>query len=275
MLWKGKGFSLSQTLECGQCFRYHKEDERYTVIAGHRAAVLGQEGDSILFYEGKEEDVPFWHHYFDWDREYEAIKKRLVEKDAVMREAIGFCGGIHILNQDFFEMLISFILSQNNNIKRIQGMTERLCRAYGTEMENFFAFPTAEQLASVTEADYRALGFGFRARYAEDAVRCVLNGGYSREELEGLSTEKLRERLMKICGVGQKVADCIMLFSLGRYEVFPADVWIKRIMSEVYFGGKEISPKTLQEEAKKRFGKDAGFAQQYLFHYGRCAKTGK
>ena len=274
-IWQCPDFSLSQTLECGQCFRYQKEkDDCYTVISGHRVITLRQEGDSIIFYGG--EDIPFWKGYFDGDRNYGEIKQRLCKDDLIMAEAISFAPGIRLLRQEFFEMLISFILSQNNHIPRIRGLIQRLSGEYGTPIDGgFYSFPTAQQLAGVSEETYRSLGCGFRSRYLVDAVDKVMAGDFSVEKLEKLSTEELRHRLMSICGVGQKVADCILLFSFGRYQVFPMDVWINRVYSHVYCDGKKLPAKELQKLAADRFGEDAGFAQQYLFHYGREMKIGK
>lgn len=275
VIWECPDFSLSQTLECGQCFRYRKEkDNCYTVISGQRVVTLGQEGDSIVFYS--EDDIPFWKGYFDGERNYGEIKQRLCKDDPIMAEAISFAPGIRLLRQEFFETLMSFILSQNNHIPRIRGLIQKLSEEYGTPTDDgFYSFPTPQQLERVSEDTYRSLGCGFRGRYMVDAVEKVLAGGFSSEELDKLSTEDLRHRLMSICGVGQKVADCIMLFSFGRYEVFPMDVWINRVYSHVYCGGEKITAKELQKLAAHRFGDDAGFAQQYLFHYGREKKIGK
>ena len=273
--WDCPDFSLSQTLECGQCFRYQKEDnDCYTVISGQRVVTLGQAGGSIVFYGG--EDISFWKGYFDGERNYGEIKQQLSRNDPVMSEAISFAPGIRILKQEFFEMLMSFILSQNNHIPRIRGLIQRLCGEYGTYIgTGRYSFPTPEQLSGVSEEEYRRLGCGFRARYLADAVEKVLAGGFRPEELDQLSTAELRQRLMSICGVGQKVADCILLFSFGRYEVFPMDVWINRVYSHAYCSGKKLSLLELQKSAAENFGENAGFAQQYLFHYGRNMKIGK
>lgn len=275
VLWHCPNFSLSQTLECGQCFRYRKENDNcYTVISGERVITLEQEGDSIVFYGG--EDIPFWKGYFDGDRNYGEIKGRLCKDDPVMAEAVLFAPGIRLLRQEFFETLMSFILSQNNHIPRIRGLIQKLSEEYGTPIDGeFYSFPTPQQLEGVTEEMYRGLGCGFRSRYMVDAVEKVLAGKFSGEEMEKLSTDELRQLLMSICGVGQKVADCILLFSFGRYEVFPMDVWINRVFSHIYCGGEKLSAKELQRLAAQRFGNDAGFAQQYLFHYGRKMKIGK
>ncbi len=277
ILWSGADFSLSETLESGQCFRFGKDTETgaYTAFAGDRAGVFMQEGPDIFLCEGRTEDIPFWRQYFDLERDYGTLKERLAASDAVMAEAISFAPGIHMLQQEFFETLISFILSQNNHIPRIRGLAAKLCAEYGKEMESWSAFPTPEELARADEESLRRLGCGFRAGYIVDAVKKVCAGGYAAEELERLETEELRARLMEIRGVGRKVADCVMLFSLGCYEVFPADVWIRRVMEAAYFSGEPLSLQALQEMAAARFGKDAGFAQQYLFYYGRIKKIGK
>ncbi len=277
ILWSGADFSLSETLESGQCFRFEKDAETgaYTAFAGNRAGVFMQEGPNVFLCEGRAEDIPFWRQYFDLERDYGMLKKRLAADDAVMAEAVSHAPGIHMLRQEFFETLISFILSQNNHIPRIRGLAAKLCAEYGKEMESWSAFPTPEELSRADEESLRRLGCGFRAGYIADAVEKVCAGGYAAEELEQLETEELRARLMEIRGVGRKVADCVMLFSLGRYEVFPADVWIRRVMETAYFGGEPLSLQALQEMAAVRFGKDAGFAQQYLFHYGRMNKIGK
>lgn len=277
ILWRGPDFSLAETLESGQCFRFEKNGEKgcYTVFAGDRAGVFMQKGKELFLCDGKMEDAPFWCQYFDLERDYGGLKKRLADGDSVMSEAAAFAPGIHLLRQEFFETLISFILSQNNHIPRIRGLISRLCIAYGKNMGGWYSFPTLERLARADEDSLRRLGCGFRAGYIMDAVKKVSAGGYSAEELEILPTKDLRVRLMEIRGVGQKVADCVMLFSLGRYEVFPADVWIRRIMEMAYLGGETVSLRALQEKAAECFGAEAGFAQQYLFHYGRMKKIGK
>lgn len=274
-IWICPDFSLSQTLESGQCFRYQKEkEEQYTVISGRRVAKLGQVGDSIVFFN--DADIEYWKGYFDGGRDYVAVKRRLSAHDPVLKQAIAFAPGVRILKQVFFETLLSFILSQNNHIPRIQGLIQRLSETYGEPLAGgLYAFPTPEALANVTEVDYRRLGCGFRGRYLEDAVRHVLAGGFSVAELEQLSTEELRSRLMEICGVGRKVADCVLLFSFGRHEVFPSDVWIQRVFSLAYHDGQKLSQKDLQRLAAERFGADAGFAQQYLFYYARENKIGR
>lgn len=273
--WHCPDFSLAETLECGQCFRYEKlEDNKYLVIANKKVITMHQEEENIFFHTN--EDIEFWKNYFHGDGDYSGIKKILSENDKIMVEAITYCSGIRLIRQEFFETLMSFIISQNNHIPRIRKLIALLSKTYGDHIiDDYYAFPTAEQLKSVTEETYRELGFGFRGRYLEDAVKLALTDDFNLERLKSLTTEELRNQLMVICGVGQKVADCILLFSFGRYEVFPCDVWIKRVFSYLYADNQELSQKELLKQAGDIFGEYAGFAQQYLFHYGRSNNLGK
>ncbi len=279
---KVNDFSLAQTLECGQCFRFKQTAEnQYTVIACQRILSIRQHDDSILFYDTTKEEIEqIWMDYFDFKRDYGEIQKKLCRKDTVMSTAVDFAPGIRILRQDFFECLISFIISQNNHIPRIKKNIEAISHAYGSFLgeiggEALYAFPTPKQLAEVSEENLRQLNLGFRAKYIVDAVKRLVEQEIPVERFAEMTTEELKKCLMTIYGVGPKVADCVMLFSLGRYEVFPADVWIRRVMSYFYFGNKEIPLHKLQEIAAERFGEYAGFAQQYLFHYARQQRIGK
>ncbi len=189
-----------------------------------------------------------------------------------------FAPGIRILNQDRFECLISFIISQNNRIPMIKKVISNISKKYGKyigsfEGEEYYAFPKAEELAAADESGLMECRTGFRAKYIMDAVYKVLHGEISLEG-DDMDTDSLRDMLMTIKGVGPKVADCVMMFSFGRCETFPTDVWVKRIMSELYFGGKEASVKEIHEKAEECFGEFAGYAQQYLFNYARHFKIG-
>lgn len=271
-------FSLKETLECGQCFRFQKIDEfTYTVIARQRLIHLRQAThDSVIFYTSQKDFDTIWKDYFDLSRDYRAIKKEISEHDSMMQTAIQYATGLRLLQQEFFECLISFILSQNNHIPRIKRIIETLSKTYGTPLdENSYAFPTLQQMSSVTEDELRQLGTGFRAKYITDAIRKLSDNTIDPTAFSQMDTAKLRETLMKIHGVGPKVADCVMLFSLKRYEVFPIDVWVKRIMIDLYCHGCDKSLKEIQALAKEMFGKNAGFAQQYLFYYARQNKIGK
>ncbi len=271
-------FSLEDTLECGQCFRFWKiQEQEYIVASGQRVIQVRQDEERLTFFNiSSKQDLEYWSDFFDLHGDYCKRKKRLSEKDALMAEAIGFAPGVHILKQDFFECLISFILSQNNHIPRIKKMAEILSKTYGDVLDDErYGFPTAKQMQFANEEKLRELGMGFRAKYIVDAVKKVNHGELIIENLVEMETEQLRNTLLSIYGVGRKVADCILLFSFGRYEVFPTDVWVKRIMSECYFHQQEASLKEIFSLAQEKFGKDAGFAQQYLFHYARKNGIGK
>jgi len=271
---KVKDFDLEQTLECGQCFNFEKlGDHDYAVIAFSRAVHICQEGDELIFEGQSEEDIrDIWVPYFDLDRDYGEIKEALCEAEPRLSGIINEFGGIHILNQEFTETLISFIISQNKNIPQIKKIVRSICEGYGSFAGNccgtdYNAFPDRSRLKKMTEEDFRALKTGFRAPYIMDAIRADLDG----DELRKKTFGEARAELTAIRGVGDKVANCVLLFSLGFRESFPVDVWIKRIMEEMYFGCD--TPKNVIEEfAADRFGKWGGYAQQYLFMYARSGK---
>lgn len=263
---KISGFSLARTLESGQCFRWRREppsdDPRpiYRGFAGEKALRVRQEADGITLLNADEAELPFWCTYFDADADYEAILTRF-SADKILRRASEECRGLRILRQEPFETLISFILSQNNNIPRIRGIIERLCQTFGEPCAAFdegFGFPSAERLAGLDEAMLSPLRAGFRARYLLDAARKVADGTVRLAAIPEMSCEEGRAELKKIVGVGDKVADCVLLFAYRKTEAFPSDVWIKRIMAEYYKNG-----------LPECVGGDQGIAQQYLFEYFR------
>ncbi len=273
-----KDFHIGQTLECGQCFSYHrlKEDE-YILVAKGRILRVSQEEDKVTFYHTElSEYENIWKHYFDMDRDYNVIKKRLLEKDEVLKEAIDTKYGVHILNQDFFETLISFIISQNKQIPHIKHIVETLSIRYGeyldeVEGKSYYSFPTVDRLVKVTEDEFRDCKVGFRAPYLVDACKKVKEGIVTKESLDNMTTEDAFANLMLIKGVGEKIANCILLFGLSRREAFPVDVWIKRIMENLYFH-KETKKEIIQDFAVKQYGEYGGYAQQYLFYYARDKK---
>lgn len=273
-------FSLAQTLECGQCFRYEAlepggADSRYFIMAAGKAVVAEQTGAVLSLY-CEEADLAGWRRYFDLDRDYGAIKAALSAQDSHLAAACRDKWGIHLLRQDPFEMLITFILSQNKQIPHIMKLVEALAAACGepksfrAELDGrpftrrWHAFPSPEALASLDEAALRELKTGFRAPYIVDAVRRVLEDGGLLGP--GGTLKEKRERLMAIKGVGRKVADCVLLFGMGEYGAFPVDVWVDRIMGHCYGG---------PVDGEKAFGELAGFAQQYLFYHARDGKIGK
>ncbi len=254
------GFSLKDTLECGQSFRWELSDRGiYRGAAGSRALEIRQEGELLFLYGVSEAELPFWRNYFDLDGAYPAWK-RLYQADPVLKTASGFAGGITILRQDPWEALCSFILSQNNNIPRIKGIVKRLCEQFGEPLgEGLYGFPAPEQIAAAGLDGLSSLRAGFRAKYLLDAARKIGSGEIELDTVAALPYQDAKAVLMQIAGVGPKVADCALLYGFHRLEAFPADVWIKRVMERYY-------PKGLPDFALE----SAGVAQQYLFHSIRC-----
>ncbi len=311
-------FYPRHVFECGQCFRWNREpDGSYSGIAGGRAAnirfepkdkALSEKGGRLiiteigkLYGESGEEKKPFgqedaehksvsaqgmqafegedfWRSYLDLDRDYGKIKRKLIRGDQVMKKAVSFGWGIHILNQDLWETILSFIISQNNNIPRIKGCIENLADLFGEpvaeicggepgEPQNFANFPEGrilyslpgpEKLASLTVEELAPVKLGYRAGYLIKTAQTVCEKGLPFDE----------ESLRQLCGVGPKVADCISLFGMSRHESFPVDVWVARVMNRLY-GLDESNRKAIAEFAGKKFGGLGGFAQQYLFYYMR------
>ena len=277
-------FALEHIFECGQCFRWEKEQNgSYTGI------VAGRKPVNITFtpYEGKlysgqliidnAEDSDyedFWKEYLDLNRDYGKIKAELSKNDKVMAKAIDFGQGIRILRQDVWETLVSFIISQNNNIKRIKKCIRLLCENFGEfaleyRGEKFFETPTAKVLASLSEKDLEVCGLGYRAKYLIETAKAIeKDNGKSLIELKKADTSLAFAYLTSLHGVGPKVANCILLFALARFESFPIDVWVKEAMNKLYGIDKE-NKKAMAEYAEKNFGEFGGVAQQYLFYYSR------
>ena len=261
-----KDFVPEHTFDCGQCFRWKKQsDGSYIGVAGGQAVRIKADNDTVTIDGITEKDYEgFWKNYLDADRDYSKIKKEISTND-IMKNAISFGGGIRILRQEFFETLISFIISQRSSIPKIKSSVEKMCSLWGNEIffegKSYYTFPTPEAIASLTEDDLRGVGVGYRAPYILKAAKAVLNGNIKEEDLQNLDTASARECLLTLYGVGDKVCDCVLLFSLGKYDLFPADVWIKRVMEES-FNTKDA--KTIGESL---FGKYSGFAQQYLFYW--------
>ncbi|MDO4419161.1 MAG: DNA glycosylase [Ruminococcus sp.] len=253
-------FELRDTLMCGQCFRFKENtDGSFTGVAFGKEITLSKNHDTLTLYTSEEDFLNIWRSYFDLDLDYSKIKSDLSKIHPTLKEAARFAPGIRILRQEPFEALISFIISQNNNIKRISGIVERLCTLCGKEIsEGVFAFPTVDELAKLTAEDLAPIRAGFRARYIADAVQKVKSGEVNLNALKELSYDKAKAELMKITGVGSKVADCVLLYGFHKLEGFPVDVWMKRAMDRLFpnFTGAD-------------FGEYAGIAQQYIFHYAR------
>lgn len=268
-----KDFNLDHIFDCGQCFRWNKEEDgSYTGVAfGNVANVNYSSGDVIIISPFVAESA--WRSYLDLERDYGRIKEAL-SSDNIMKEAIAVSQGIRILNQDKWETLISFIISQNNNITRIKGCVEMLCRSFGRSLgkfggREFFDFPGVDRLSKIGLAELDVCRLGYRAKYIAETARLVERDGGTKLSLGGSEPiERAREYLLGLPGVGPKVADCIMLFSMNKAEAFPIDVWVARVMSELY-GFDEEDYEGMQKFAAERFAPYGGIAQQYLFHYIR------
>ncbi len=276
-------FELKDIFDCGQCFRWNKEiDDSYTGIWKNNVVNVKKENDNIIFTgvsssENFEEEI---NKYFDMNRDYEEIKEKLSKIDENMKTSIEYGKGIRILNQELWETIISFIISANNNIPRIKGIIERLSKNYGKKIEwngkEYYTFPTPEELKDVTVEEYRSLGLGFRDIRLYETTKMILEKEVDLEELQNNpNTIEVREKLLTLSGVGPKVADCILLFSsLKRFEVFPIDVWVRRVMNDLYIKNEDenkVSKKQIENLAKEKFGNLAGLAQQYLFYWRREA----
>lgn len=255
---KPRFFDLRQTLTCGQCFRYRFGEDGWAEIRAMDQCVrMREEGENLVLEAAREAAERFWVPYLDLDADYEAIRETLLV-DEGLRPCMEAGAGIRILRQDPFEALICFIISQNNNIPRIQGIVERLCALCGAPAGGGYAFPAPQTLAAMTVEDLAPIRSGFRARYIVDAAQKVASGEVDLQRVAAAPLEEAKEMLMKIKGVGAKVADCALLFGFHRLGCFPVDVWIGRVMEELFPKGAAF----LQSPY-------AGLAQQYLFFYAR------
>ena len=275
-------FDLKDIFECGQCFRWNEqEDGSYTGVVKNNVLNVKKENNQIIFQGMCEDNIQeLVEDYFDLNRDYEKIKKDLSKIDENMKTSIEYGKGIRILNQELWETIISFIISANNNIPRIKGIIERLSQKYGKEIifegKKYYTFPTPEELKNVTVEEYRNIGLGFRDIRLYETTKMILEKEIDLKKLkENPNTKEVREELLKLSGVGPKVADCILLFSdLKRFEVFPIDVWVRRVMNDLYIKNEDenkVSKKQIEKIAKEKFGDLAGLAQQYLFYWRREA----
>ena len=273
-------FNLRDIFECGQCFRWNiEEDGSYTGVFGRNVLNVKKQNNAILFKGICEGDIiPTIIDYFDLERDYELIKNKLEKVDNNMKESIKYGTGIRILNQDLWETIISFIISANNNIPRIKGIIERLSEKYGDKIvyngKEYFTFPTPKQLENVSVEEFRKLGLGFRDIRLYETTKLVLNKEVDIENLHNIKdTNIVRDELLKLSGVGPKVADCILLFStIKRFDVFPIDVWVRRVMNDLYIHKEkeqDVSKKEILQIANEKFGDLEGIAQQYLFYWRR------
>lgn len=288
-----KNFNSKHIFECGQCFRWNKSERGYIGVAFKKVIEVVQEGNDVLLLNSSLDDFyKIWEDYFDLKRDYTLIKDTL-SVDPILKESVEFGSGIRILNQEPFETLMSFIISANNQIPRIKSIIERLSLNYGDkvtyENRDYYTFPTPEQLSVASIEDLRNLGLGFRDKYIYNTVKAVLEGSfaflkknnneildedeikhldYHLETIVNMSHDSCHKSLLKYSGVGPKVADCIMLFSMKKQEAFPVDVWVKKAMMHFY-NAPDGNLLKIRKFGQETFGDLAGFAQQYLFYNAR------
>lgn len=258
-------FSPRHTFLCGQCFRWHENElAQLEGIAYGKYVKIWRDNNSVFINCSAEDFDSIWYNYLDLGRNYSQYDAVFCKND-FMQKAVDFGRGLHILAQEPWEALVSFLISQCNNIPRIQAITERLCQGFGAPIEangqNFYAFPSPSALAKLDLADLAPLRAGYRAEYILNAAKAVVSGELDFTRLAQMNTADARAEIMKLRGVGRKVADCFLLFGLAKMDAFPVDTWMKKA-APFYGDGLDISS----------FGDCAGIAQQYIFYYAR--KTG-
>lgn len=282
-------FELKDIFECGQCFRWHKEPNgSYSGVVSIGVLNVSKEDKNVTikgYIDDKSSLKVFCHEYFNLGCDYESIQKTISKNDEEMKRAIKFGKGIRILNQDKFEMLISYIISAANNIPRISKCINNISKEYGEkvlipkeiakdmfeadseEKRVYYLFPSPKKLSKATQDALRQCNLGFRDKYVlENAIK-VASGELNLDKIKKLDYKTAKKELTKLSGVGDKVADCILLFSMNKTEAFPVDTWIKKIMNEVYVDSLNV--KKINEYAYNKWGENAGIAQQYLFYYKR------
>ena len=255
-----RNLDLGETLDCGQSFRWRRNDNgSFSGVAFNRAVTMDLIGTDLYIDNAPMEDYDLWYNYLDLQLDYGKIRNDISKLHPVLKEASAYAPGIRILRQEPWEALCTFIISQNNNIKRIKGIVERLCENFGEKLpEGEYTFPTAEKLSVLSAEDLAPIRAGFRNKYIIDGAQKVSSGEVNLNICYDLPYDDARQELMKIKGVGTKVADCTLLFGFHRVDAFPLDVWIKRAMEKLF---PTMSPED--------FGEYAGIAQQYIFHYSR------
>ena len=273
-------FNLVHIFECGQCFRWNRqEDGSYVGVIESCVIKVKKENEQIVFsgnsISGNFEEII--KKYFDLDTDYNEYKSKLSKIDEYLKESINFGDGIRILKQDLWECIISFIISANNNIPRIKKIIEKLSLNYGEKIEfegkDYYTFPSPEKLSKASVEDLRKMGLGFRDKRIYNTTKMILEKQVDLEKIKNLATtNEMRDELLKLDGVGPKVADCILLFALKRVDVFPIDVWVRRVMNDLYIHNEDeekVNKKELQKLAEEKFLGLSGIAQQYLFYWKR------
>lgn len=263
MVCREEYFDIAQICESGQCFRMKREENgTYSVIAGDKYLEILQKENESIFYCSVSEFEEFWKHYFDLDTEYRAYREKINPKDTYLKSAAELGNGIRILNQDLWEMIVSFLISQQNNIARIRRCIQNISEKYGEKKEGpegliYHAFPTVESLAGLEEDELKACNLGYRSKYVVRTARSIASGEVSLDKIKTMPYKKAKEELLKLFGVGEKVADCICLFALHHMQAFPVDTHINQALEKHY-------PKGFP---KRQYKGCEGVMQQYIFYY--------
>lgn len=274
-----KNFELPHVFDCGQCFRWNREaNGSYVGVALGRVIEVEKKKDDLYIYNTSiKEFNEIWINYFDLHRGYSAVKETL-SKDPLLQKAVDFGYGIRLLQQDEFELTISFIISSNNRIPMIKRAIENISKKWGHEItykgKKYYTFPTVQSLKNASEEDLQNCGVGFRAKYIADTVEKIYESNkeeykqFNLKTIKKLSDDDCHKALQNFMGIGPKVADCIMLFSMEKYTAFPVDVWVKKAMIYFYMA-PDVSLKKIRDFGRDKFEELSGFAQQYLFYYAR------
>ncbi|MEG1963977.1 MAG: DNA glycosylase [Clostridia bacterium] len=260
-----ESFNIKQILECGQIFRFYQQGDKYCVFSLDKTCEVTTFADRVEIYSS---DIDYFVNFFDLTRNYETIKKELINLP-YMQDAINFGGGIRILNQNNFEMIISFIISSNNRIPRIKAIIERLCAKLGKNCGNYYAFPTLKQLSVADEAFFTEIGAGYRAKYLYQTCKKLIEG-FDINVVNEMTGEQANKYLQNLCGVGSKVADCILLFGYHKADVFPVDTWIKKVYQQYFINSTDT--KQMRANLIGTYKNLSGYAQQYLFYFKRELK---
>lgn len=276
LMFQMENLNIKYTLDCGQCFRwkqiFENRDNTYEYIGvlQDRVIKIRQEKNNFYVSSNKKDKLKETvYNYFDLYNNYEMIEKRISKIDSNIATSLKHSTGLHILNQPVFETMISYIISANNNIKRISGSVEKISRMFGKKIEfegnDYYLFPTLKELKLATNENMLSCGTGFRSRYIIHNIKRLLENDDLLSSYNQMDSGVLRKELLTYMGIGIKVADCIMLFSMNRGEIFPIDIWVKRVMEKLYMK-ENTSIKEIEAYAKEKFKNDAGIIQQHLFY---------
>ncbi len=277
-LFPVRDYDLAATLSSGQAFRWRERGGGWEGVVDRRWVRLEQRDDGIAARCAVAADEWWWlAHYLQTDLDLASVLLSFPD-DEPMRVAVTACRGLRLLRQDPWECLASFILSSTKQIVQIQQIVSLLCERFGTPVlvpeghQPVFAFPTADRLAACAESDLRGCKMGFRAPNLLRTAKMVSAGEIHLPSLGTRTVDEARAELLKLPGVGNKIANCVLLFAYGFQQAFPVDVWVMKALRQLYFPKRRVHPRRLARFTATHFGPNAGYAQQYLFHYMRTKR---